>query len=139
EEPWAPSEFMTRVDPFGGGPVLTDGDAAIVGARAIVEYLEDTAPEPPLFPGERAERAEARRLLDWLERGFEPEAAGPIRIEKLVKRLRGDGAPDMETMRPAREALRWRLDYLSWLAEQRDWLAGRRMSAADLAAAAHLS
>jgi glutathione S-transferase len=140
ETPWTPSEALMRADPLGAGPVLIeDGAVAAVGARAAVEYVEETAAEPQLMSGSAAERAEIRRLLDWFERRFETEAAGPIRTEKLIKRLRGMGAPDMDLMRPAREAVRWHLDYVSWLAERRDWLAGRRMSTADLAAGAHFS
>ncbi len=140
ETPWAPGEVLAKSDPGGAGPVLVfGGETVSVGARATVEYLDETSPEPALFPGNPAERAEARRLLDWFDRKFEPEAGAPIRAEKLAKRMQGGGGPDMELMRAAREAVRWHLDYVAYLAESRDWLAGRRFSAADLAVAAHLS
>lgn len=140
ETPWTPSDTLMKADPMGAGPVLVeDGAVTAVGARAGLEYLEETGVEPKLLSESPEDRAEIRRLMDWFERRFEVEAGGPIRTEKLVKRLRGEGAPDMDLMRPAREAVRWHLDYISWLAERRDWLAGRWMSAADLTAAAHVS
>ncbi len=140
ETPWAPGEALRKADPLGAWPVLIeDGAAAAVGARAILEYLEEAAPDPALLEGTPAERAEMRRLIDWFERRFEPEASLPIRTERLVKRLTGGGAPDMESLRTAREAARWHLDYVDYLAGNRDWLGGRRMSAADLTVAAHLS
>ena len=49
------------------------------------------------------------------------------------------GAPDLGNMRLGREALRAHLAYMDELLNQRDGLAGRRLSLADLAAAAHIS
>ncbi len=51
----------------------------------------------------------------------------------------GAGAPDMDIVRQALQALRPHLVYLNFLADERRWLAGDAFSFADIAAAAHLS
>jgi len=41
-------------------PFLEDGRAGIAQSLAILEYLEDTHPEPPLYPEEPVQRAQVR-------------------------------------------------------------------------------
>src|SRR5690242_12867737 len=43
-------------------PLLKDGDAYVHQSLAIIEYLEETHPEPPLLPQEPLARAKARAL-----------------------------------------------------------------------------
>src|SRR4029077_16202739 len=43
-------------------PVLTDGAHTLTQSLAIIEYLEETHPEPPLLPRPPAERAQVRSL-----------------------------------------------------------------------------
>ena len=69
-------------------------------ARAILDHLEETVPEPALLGREPAERAEARRLLAWFDRKFEFEAGGYILHEKMEKRLLGLGRAGPEQPAP---------------------------------------
>src|SRR5882672_5111901 len=66
---WERPKDLTALNPSGMVPVLveTDGDArqVLCEARAILDHLEETVPEPALLGREAAERAEARRLLTW--------------------------------------------------------------------------
>ena len=41
-------------------PFLEDGSIGVAQSLAILEYLEETAPEPPLYPEDPAERARVR-------------------------------------------------------------------------------
>lgn len=43
-------------------PLLKDGDAVITQSMAIIEYLDEVHPEPPLLPGDAATRAYIRAL-----------------------------------------------------------------------------
>jgi maleylacetoacetate isomerase/maleylpyruvate isomerase len=43
-------------------PLLKDGDAYVHQSLAIIEYLDETHPEPPLLPKEPLARARARAL-----------------------------------------------------------------------------
>ncbi len=43
-------------------PLLRDGDVSITQSLAIIEYLDETHPEPPLLPKDAEGRARARSL-----------------------------------------------------------------------------
>jgi glutathione S-transferase len=131
------------LNPSGLTPVLEevrDGERIVVcEARAILEHLEETEPEPALLSRDAANRAEARRLMQWFDRKFDYEVNAFLVHEKMEKRLLGMGAPDYGALRQGREGLRQHLSYLEQLVDERDWLAGTRLSLADIAAAAHIS
>jgi len=54
-------EFRT-LNPHGLIPVLVDGERTLTQSLAILEYLEETHPQPPLLPRDPAARAEVRAL-----------------------------------------------------------------------------
>ena len=43
-------------------PLLRDGDHMLTQSLAIIEYLDETHPQPPLLPGDAAARAHVRSL-----------------------------------------------------------------------------
>jgi maleylacetoacetate isomerase/maleylpyruvate isomerase len=43
-------------------PLLRDGDHVLTQSLAIIEYLEETHPQPPLLPADPVERARVRAL-----------------------------------------------------------------------------
>lgn len=43
-------------------PLLKDGDTVLTQSLAILEYLDETHPEPPLLPSDPAERARVRAI-----------------------------------------------------------------------------
>jgi maleylacetoacetate isomerase len=55
------SDYL-ELNPFGLVPLLIDGKTVISQSLAIIEYLEETHPEPSLLPGRAAERALIRSL-----------------------------------------------------------------------------
>ena len=136
---WERPKELVSLNASGLTPVLTEGDLVLCESRAILDHLEEAYPEPALLGREPAERAEARRLLQWFDRKFDYEVGGFILHEKMEKRLLGLGAPDLASLRQGREALRGHMLYIDSLLSDRDWLAGTRLSLADFAAAAHLS
>src|SRR5215831_11458945 len=52
------------VNPQGLVPALVDGDRTLLQSLAIVEYLDETYPEPPLLPKEADDRARVRALAE---------------------------------------------------------------------------
>jgi glutathione S-transferase len=146
ERYWEQRPEFQALNPAGVPPVLVETDTeaggrpvVIVETRAILEYLEEVAPETPLMPRDPVERAEVRRILHWFDRKFDFDVNSLLLHEKMEKRLLGLGGPDMQTIRAGNQALRGHFGYLEHLLSQRDWLAGRRMTLADLGAAAHVS
>ena len=57
------SEAYLNTNPLGLVPALEVGDGpALVQSLAILEYLEETHPEPSILPGDAAARAAARAI-----------------------------------------------------------------------------
>jgi maleylacetoacetate isomerase len=55
------AQFL-RLNPEGLVPVLEDGAVTLTQSLAIIEYLDETHPQPPLLPRAPAERARVRGL-----------------------------------------------------------------------------
>jgi maleylacetoacetate isomerase len=52
------------VNPQGLVPTLVDGSRTLFQSLAIIEYLDETYPEPPLLPRQPADRARVRGLAE---------------------------------------------------------------------------
>lgn len=53
---------VARINPKAQVPVLVHGNVEIFDSTQIFEYLEELAPKPALWPGDLAQRAQARKL-----------------------------------------------------------------------------
>ena len=51
-----------KLNPQKVVPTLVDGDIVLTQSMAILEYLEETHPEPPLLPADPVERARVRSI-----------------------------------------------------------------------------
>jgi glutathione S-transferase len=49
-------------------PVLVAGEEVVSDSPRILEWLEERFPEPPLLPGDPAQRAEVRVFVEWFNR-----------------------------------------------------------------------
>ena len=150
EQPWDYRPEFLSINPAGELPVLeVQAGPTLCGVYAISEYLaEELNRRPvdgrllPLFPGNREDRAEVRRLVDWFHQKLDREVTSDLLHEKVYARLEKSSAsatPDVEILRTARANLRYHMSYISYLAQGRRWLAGEDLSFADIAAAAQLS
>lgn len=141
--PWEEGCPIATLNPSGMPPVLQLAEAGkplnLCEAAAILGWLEDRAKEPFLMPADPAERAETRRLVGWFERRFNDEVNAVLLHERMEKPLLRLGPPEARQLRAGREALKAHLAMLEDLLSTRDALAGRRISRADIVAAAHLS
>lgn len=108
-------------------PVLVEEDGAVVvDSQAILYRLEELVPEPPLFPRERARRAELGIFLDWFDRVWKrPPNVIALELERAE--------PDRERVARLGAAIRAALDRFEALLDGRDFLFGE-FSAADCAA-----
>lgn len=149
EKPWELRPEFLALNPAGELPVLVlDRGPILCGAYAISEYMaEEVKSHPrdgrtvPIFPGNREERAEVRRITDWFNGKFHREVSRELLYEKVYTRMSPSSGhvPDREVLQAIRANLRYHMSYVAYLAGQRRWLAGDELSFADIAAAAHLS
>ena len=75
----------------------------------------------------------------WFDIKFNHEVTQKLVGEKIANSLLRRGAPDSRAIHAGRKNIHLHLEYIGWLSQRRDWLAGENFSAADVAAAAHLS
>ena len=68
-------------------PTLVDGGLVLTQSMAIVEYLEETHPEPPLLPPDVAGRARVRALAQTIACDIHP--LNNLRVLKYLKRQLG--------------------------------------------------
>ena len=60
------------LNPQGRVPTLIDGDNVLYQSMAILEYLEETHPEPPFLPSDPVGRARVRGLADIIACDIHP-------------------------------------------------------------------
>src|SRR3954447_9908209 len=58
---------LRELNPTGRVPVLEVDGLPVRESSAICEWLEDTHPEPALWPADPARRAAARGMLRWVD------------------------------------------------------------------------
>lgn len=94
----APPEDMLElqtVNPLGQVPVLdleTEGGGLVISqSLAILEYLEERYPEPPLLPKTAAERARVRQCAELVNAGIQP--LQNLSVQNKLRELGSDPAP----------------------------------------------
>jgi glutathione S-transferase len=107
-------------------PVLVVDGEVVSDSTAILEWLEERFPDPPLYPREPARRAEARLFVDWFNRVWKRP---PNLIEAELER----DDPNRELVARSVAELRASLDVFEALLDGRDHLLGE-FSAADCVA-----
>ena len=114
---------VVRINPKLQVPVLVDDGLEIFDSTQIFEYFEDIAPEPPLWPRNPRERAQARLL---------EHASDEVYFPPIIRLMGLQATPDDPAAVAAREAAaRYYRDMEERLAD-REFLAGA-YSYADIA------
>lgn len=98
-------------------PVLVDGDRVVSDSTRILRYVEELQPEPPLWPRERARRAEADVFVDWFNRVWK-------RPPNEIEAERAERAPDERRVVELGDELRDSLDLFAALLDGREYLLG---------------
>jgi glutathione S-transferase len=127
EVPYDDRSEVLRVSGQELVPVLVADGEVVSDSTVILEWLEDRFPEPPLFPGEPARRAEAMVFVDWFNRVWK---RAPNVIATELERDK----PDEEVVARHVVELRGSLDVFDALLDGRDYLLGDELSVADCAA-----
>ena len=120
-------EFL-KINPFGGIPVLQEGDKAINEGGAIISYLCDEH-NSPLLPKSGWERAEALRWLAFANATLHPAYGRTFWINKnLPEDQRADA---LKTARAQIQQL-WDTIEAQLNASGTDYLAGKDITAGDI-------
>ena len=76
-------EHLAR-HPFGRIPAFEHDGFAIYETQAIIRYLDDLLPSPPLVPGNAEARARMNQVIGIIEWYFFPKAAAPIAFNRII-------------------------------------------------------
>jgi maleylpyruvate isomerase len=83
-------------NPLGLVPALEDEDGQIlIESLAIIEYLDETHPEPPLLPGHPADRARVRAIAQAIACDIHP--IDNLRVLKYLSKPLGHDEKTIET------------------------------------------
>ncbi len=72
-------DAQLRRSPLGTVPVLAIDGRFLSESVAIVHYLEETTPAPPLFPQDAWARARTRQIMELVNAGIQPMQAPSVR------------------------------------------------------------
>jgi len=90
------SSFRNRTSPQGLVPALdTDEHGLVVQSLAIIEYLDERYPEPPLLPGTLQARAYVRAAAQLIACEIHPLAN--LRVLRYLKRQLGQDQPAIDS------------------------------------------
>lgn len=124
--------------PFGRVPAFEHDGFSIYETQAIIRYIDDVFPNPPLTPGNPKQRARMNQVIGVIEWYFFPKAAAPIAFNRIIgPRLLGvpgDEAAIAEAMPMARTCFA----ELDRLLGGQNYFAGDSVSLADIMLAAQL-
>lgn len=70
-------------------PVLVDRGRVVLDSTAILEYLEESYPDPPLYPADKVEREGMRVFIHWFNRVWK---RSPNEIEAELAKPEPDAA-----------------------------------------------
>ena len=86
-------EAFKSLNPQGLVPALVDGQSVLTQSPAIIEWLEETYPNPPLLPKETTHRAYVRALAAIVGCDMHP-----LNNRRVLERLRKELAQDEQTI-----------------------------------------
>ena len=85
------TEEFARINPLRAVPVLVDGGTTLIESMAIIEYLDETRPAPPLLPRAAPERARVRALAQLIACDIHP--LNNLRVLRYLKHEMNAGDP----------------------------------------------
>ncbi len=130
-------EHLAR-HPFGRVPAFEHDGFSMYETQAILRYLDDIVPNPPLTPGNPMQRASMNQVIGIIEWYFFPKAAAPIGFNRIIgPKLLGLPA-DEAAIADAMPMARTCFAELDRLLGDKPYLTGDSVSIADIMLAAQL-
>ena len=132
------SEDYLKRHPFGRVPAFEHDGFSIYETQAILRYLDEVFPSPPLTPGNPKARARMNQVIGIIEWYFFPKAAAPIGFNRIIgPRLLGV-AGDEAAIADAMPVARTCFAELGRLLGDKPYFGGDSVSLADIMLAAQL-
>lgn len=130
-------EHLVR-HPFGRIPAFEHDGFALYETQAIIRYLDDVFPNPPLTPRDAKAHARMNQLIGIIEWYFFPKVAGPIGFNRIIGPkllgLAGDEAAVAEALPMGRTCF----EVFDGILGEKPYLTGENVSIADIMLAAQL-
>lgn len=127
------AEYLA-INPYGRVPTLEDGAMRVCESTAILEYLEERHPEPPLMPADPVGRAQMRMHVKLCDLEFAGRVGTIIFPKRFLPRERWDQA----RMDAAKAGIERHLAILDTHLATRTFLAGEIFTQAEVAYAPFL-
>ncbi len=130
-------EHLAR-HPFGRVPAFEHDGFAIYETQAILRYLDDVFPTPPLTPSDLRQRTRMNQVIGIIEWYFFPKAAAPIAFNRVIgPRLLGVPGDD-QAVADAMPMGRTCFEVLDGILGDQAYFGGDHVSIADIMLAAQL-
>ncbi|WP_017718411.1 glutathione S-transferase family protein [Kamptonema formosum] len=124
-------EFI-KLSPIGKVPVLVDEDGTTIwDSTHIIEYLDDTYPQPSFYPSDRASRLRCRQLEELAD------TLADNAVNLWYQKRKGDSADAGDAAKYAASIDRL-FPYLNEQLASSTYLLGSTLTAADIAAVSAL-
>lgn len=117
--------------PLGKIPFIETEQGTLSESQVILEYLEETYPNNPLYPTDSYQRAKCRELIQHIELNIE------LHLRRLYKEAFFGGTVSAETKTEVMERVEIGLTGLARLTKFSPYIAGDTFSAADCVAIVH--
>lgn len=131
--PFGVSDEFKKISPLGKIPVYEEGDFSVPDSSVIIDYIEHTHPDPPLYPAEPKLRARALFLEEYADTRL-VETLGTVFFQRFVRVKLFQQPADEDLVRESLEVkLPPTLDYLEETVGDRDFAVDDRFSVADIA------
>ena len=125
------AEHLAR-HPFGRVPAFAHGDFRLYETQAILRYLDQVFPDPPLVPADPRAAARMNQIVginDWY---FFPKAAAPIVFQRVIGPALLGTPTDEGAIAAAVPTAQTCIAELDRLLGAQRFLAGDRLSIADI-------
>ncbi|WP_341632885.1 glutathione S-transferase family protein [Sphingomonas agri] len=124
--------------PFGRIPILEHSGFEIYETQAILRYLDEIFPSPPLMPGNPKARARVNQVIGIIECYFFPKASAPIAFNRIIgPRLLGLPSNE-QAIAEAMPMARTCFSTLDGILGGQSYFSGESMSIADIMLGAQL-
>ena len=119
-----------KLNPHGKVPTMMIDGTPIYESTAIIEYLEETHPNPPLLPKDPVARARVRAIEEVIDSNF----LGALRLLRINTMVRPAAERNEKEIEEGKRQIAWHNEWLDRELQGRQFLGGDLFSVADIAA-----